>query len=390
MNKPELLVSNTLLLLSEFKACTQLQFNGKLDIRNTEGQTWTFFYQLGRIVWATGGLHPLRRWYRQMARYCPDLNIQKIQLLLEDISKDDWDYRLLGNLYKTEKIQREQIKTIVENTIAELLFDAIQQANFASVSCERNPATVLEALFSSTGVDISMKLMQDSWQTWLETGLEMISPNLAPILKKPEQLQYQVSASIYKNFITLLNGKSTLRDLAVKMKQSVLPLTRSLFPYIQKGMIELIQVPDLPLQVSGNKNKLTVPSIKSTAPLIACVDDSPQVCQMLEGILLSHGLRCVKIEDSVQALPILIQSKPELIFLDLVMPVANGYEICGQLRRISIFADTPVIILTSSDGVFDRVRAKVAGCTDFITKPIVANKVIAIAQKYLQTPSFNN
>ncbi|MUH00514.1 response regulator [Scytonema sp. UIC 10036] len=384
MNKSEPLVWNK--LLSEFQACTQLQYSGKLDIKNTEGQTWTFFYRLGRIVWATGGDQPLRRWYRQMARYCPELNIQKIQLRMEDISKDYWDYRLLANLYKTEQIQREQIKAIVDNTIAEVLFDAIQQANLASVSCDRNQATALEVLFSSTGVDMSMKLMQDSWQTWLETGLEHISPNLAPILKQPEQLQHQVSASTYKNFVTLLNGKSTLRDLAVKMKQSVLPLTRSLFPYIQNGTIELIQVPDLPLQVSGTQ-KTALPSIKSTAPLIACVDDSPQVCQMLEGILLSHGLRCVKIEDSVQALPILIQSKPELIFLDLVMPVANGYEICGQLRRTSMLADTPVIILTSSDGVFDRVRAKVAGCTDFITKPIVANKVIATIEKYLQAPS---
>jgi two-component system, chemotaxis family, response regulator PixG len=385
MNSSGLLVANK--LLSELKACNQLQYNGKLDITNSEGQAWTLFYRLGKIVWAAGGFHPLRRWYRQMARYCPDVNMQKMQLCMEDLSKDYWDYRLLAHLYKAGQIQREQIKAIVDNTIAELLFDIIQEANFASVSCDRKPVPVMEPLFSSTGVDISMKLMQDSWQTWLEIGLEKISPNLAPLLKKPELLQSQVSASTYKNFVILLNGKSTLRDLAVKMKQSVLPLTRSLFPYIQQETIELIQVPDLTLQVSRTQNQLTVPSIKSTAPLVACVDDSPQVCQMLEEILLSHGLRCVKVEDSVQALPILIQSKPELIFLDLVMPVANGYEICSQLRRISIFADTPVIILTSSDGVFDRVRAKVAGCTDFMTKPIIANKVMAIAQKYLQMPS---
>ncbi|HLO87164.1 MAG TPA: response regulator, partial [Nostocaceae cyanobacterium] len=116
-------------------------------------------------------------------------------------------------------------------------------------------------------------------------------------------------------------------------------------------------------------------------------DDSPLVCQMLEEILTSHGLRFIKIQDAVQALPTLIQDKPDLIFLDLVMPIASGYEICTQLRRISTFANTPVIILTGSDGLLDRVRAKVVGSTDFISKPIVAERVISIVRKYLNFPA---
>jgi chemotaxis family two-component system response regulator PixG len=108
---------------------------------------------------------------------------------------------------------------------------------------------------------------------------------------------------------------------------------------------------------------------------------------MLEQILIPNGLRCIKIQDPVQALPILIEHKPDLIFLDLVMPVASGYEICAQLRRISVFANTPVIILTGSDGLFDRVRAKVVGSTDFITKPVVADKVMTVFFKYVQAKS---
>jgi chemotaxis family two-component system response regulator PixG len=188
--------------------------------------------------------------------------------------------------------------------------------------------------------------------------------------------------------VNFINGKYTLRDLAVKMKQSVLLVTRSLFPYILQGIIELVEVPDLPLPVTKDKNNSTLTKVKtSSTPLIACVDDSPQVCKMLEEIITSNGLRFVKIQDAVQALPILIQDKPDLIFLDLIMPVANGYEICAQLRRISAFANTPVIILTGNDGLLDRVRAKVVGSTDFITKPVVADKVMGIVRKYLQPTS---
>jgi DNA-binding response OmpR family regulator len=118
-----------------------------------------------------------------------------------------------------------------------------------------------------------------------------------------------------------------------------------------------------------------------------CVDDSLQVGEMLEKILIPHGMRLIKIQDAVQALPILIEQKPDLIFLDLIMLVANGYEICAQLRRVSAFANIPVIILTGSDGLIDRVRAKVVGSTDFINKPVTADKVLGVVRKHLQYPS---
>ncbi|YAF98431.1 MAG: response regulator [Nodularia sp. CChRGM 3473] len=382
MTHPELIISNN--ILNEFKTCTQLQYNGSLKIKSLKGHQWTFYYRLGRMVWATGGTHPFRRWRRNMAQYCPQIDVDKMQLRSYDISIDYWDYRLLEILYKKQIIQREQIHAIVENTIAELLFDLAKQTDFVSASCDRSQEVILETPMSFTSANVSMKQMQDSWKIWSEAGLANFSPDLAPVLRKPEQLQQQVSASVYKNFVSLINGKYTLRDLATKMKQSIVPITRSLLPYILKGIIELVEVPDLPLSVVQVKiNPISTQPKKSTAPLIACVDDSPQVCKILEEIITSHGLRFIKIEDAVQALPTLIQDKPDLIFLDLMMPIASGYEICTQLRRISAFANTPVIILTGNDGLLDRVRAKVVGSTDFLTKPVSADKVMSVVRKYL-------
>lgn len=388
MTHPEVMVSNN--ILDELKTCTQLQYNGQLIIKSSKGHQWTFYYRLGRLVWATGGTHPFRRWRRYMAQYCPQIDVDKMQLRKQDMSINHWDYRLWEILYKKQKIQREQINAIVESTIAELLFDVAQQTNFVAKSCDRNQEVILETPMSYTSADVSMKHMQDSWKIWSEADLANFAPDLAPVLRKSEQLQQLVSPSVYKNFVTMINGKHTLRDLAVKMKQSVLPVTRSLLPYILKGIIELVEVPDLPLVVTEDQNN-SVPTQpkKSNVPLVACVDDSPQVCKMLEDIVTANGLRFIKIQDAVQALPILIQDKPDLIFLDLIMPVASGYEICTQLRRISAFANTPVIILTGNDGLLDRVRAKVVGSTDFLTKPVTADKVMSVVRKYLpvQTPT---
>ncbi|HYW21873.1 MAG TPA: response regulator [Nodularia sp. (in: cyanobacteria)] len=389
MTHTALTISNN--ILDEFKTCTQLQYNGCLKVISTKGHQWTFFYRLGRIVWAEGGSHPFRRWQRNIAQYCPQIDINKLNLRRrEDVEINHWDYRILELLYKKQQIQREQIHAIIENTIAELLFDLAQKTNFISVSCDRSQEVIIETPVSFTSADVFMKKMQDSWKSWSDAGLANFSPDLAPILRKPEQLQQQVSESVYKKFVNLLNGQYTLLDLASKMKQSVIPLTRSLLPYILNGIIELVEVPDLLLSVKEVKNNpISQQPQKSTAPLVACVDDSSQTCNMLEGIVTSHGLRFIQIQDAVHALPTLIQNKPDLIFLDLVMPIANGYEICTQLRRVSALANTPVIILTGNDGLLDRVRSKVVGATDFMSKPVAADKIMALVRKYLPAQTQN-
>ncbi|BAY97764.1 response regulator receiver protein [Tolypothrix tenuis PCC 7101] len=371
-------------VLNEFKSCTQLQYNGKLNLKSAKDHKWSFYYRLGRIVWASGGIHPFRRWRREMMQNCPQIDVDKIRLNSQDVASEYWDYRLLEILYKKQKIQREQFHNIVEHTIAELFFDLAQESDFADVTCNRSQELIVEMPMSFTSADVSLKQMHDSWKIWSEAGLANLYPDLAPIIRKPEQLQQLVSPTVYNNFVNLINGKYTLRDLAVKMKQNPLPVARSLLPYILKGIIELIEVPDLPLNiVEVPKNSTSATPQKPNVPLIACVDDSPQVGKLLEEIITSHGLRFIKIHDAVQALPILIQNKPDLIFLDLMMPIASGYEICTQLRRISAFAHTPIIILTGNDGLLDRVRAKVVGSTDFMTKPVASDKVMGVVRKYL-------
>jgi chemotaxis family two-component system response regulator PixG len=386
MSHPEPIVLKS--LIDNFMACTQLQYSGKLDIKSSQGHKWTFYYRLGRIVWATGGTHPWRRWRRHIIQHCPQLDVDKMQFRLEDTSIDYWDYRLLTILHQRQKLTREQIKVAVDNTIAELLFDMSQKAHFCSVECNRNQEVILQAPLNFTNADLSLKLLEDSWKTWFEAGLGEIFPDLAPILRKPEVLEQQVSSSVYKNFVNVMNGKYTLRDLAVKMNHNLLPVTRSLLPYVQKGIIELVEVPDLPLTFAEAKSPPPVNKPKiSTPPLIAYVDDSPQACQTLEEIVASKGLRFIQIQDPVNALSVLIQHKPQLIFLDLIMPVVNGYELCAQIRRVSMFSNTPVIILTGSDGLVDRVRAKVVNSTDFISKPVTPDKVMSVVRKYLKYES---
>jgi two-component system, chemotaxis family, response regulator PixG len=113
------------------------------------------------------------------------------------------------------------------------------------------------------------------------------------------------------------------------------------------------------------------------------VDDSPQMCQQMESILTKAGYRVLTITDDMKAIPLLLEQKPDLLFLDLVMPVVNGYEVCAQLRRVSAFQKIPIVILTGNDGMIDRMRAKMVKASGFLNKPVTSRRVVAAIQKYL-------
>ncbi len=121
----------------------------------------------------------------------------------------------------------------------------------------------------------------------------------------------------------------------------------------------------------------------STMPLVAYIDDSSSQCEAMSVTLQRLGYGVMLITNEVEALPRLVERVPNIIFLDLLMPVINGYELCVYIRRIVSLEKTPVIILSEKNGIVDRTRAMLAGATDFLTKPIPPEKLLETLQKYV-------
>jgi two-component system, chemotaxis family, response regulator PixG len=373
---------------------SRMQFTGRLDVQVVNGYKWSLYLYMGRIIWATGGPHLCRRWRRHLAQYCSQVTPDAITLQETD-SLHCWDYHTLIGLIKRQQITTDQAIAFVRSTVAEVLFDIIQQENTKQVTFHSDTHDVLEASLSLINAEQVLQHTQQAWNAWCELGLVDYSPDLALVLRHPEQLQQQTSEKVYRTLTAAVDGKRSLRELSAVLKQEPLVLMRLLVPLFRKGLLGWTEVPDLPAPAfTKASRKPSAPSVaksaaatpKSTAatgPLVACIDDSVRECQAMEQILTQAGYQFTSVQDSIQALPKLLEQQPSLIFLDLVMPVANGYEICAQIRRVSRFKNIPVVILTSNDGIIDRVRAKVVGSTDFLAKPVEAEKVLAIMRKHL-------
>ncbi|HEY9619288.1 MAG TPA: response regulator [Crinalium sp.] len=362
------------------KTLERLRFSGQLTLSSATGQEWVMYMAQGRILYATGGVHPVRRWRRNLMIYCPQVPTHQAawQHALVNVDESSlvlgWEYALLSSWVVQQKITPKQALNMIGATVVEILFDVTQTADVKE-QITMHPLSPVD--MPSVEVGQAIAITQRMWSAWKNAMLGQYSPNKAPVIRQAEQLQKSKLAQHYNTFVDLLDGQQTLRDIAVKIRRDVLKTTSSLLPCLHLGWIGLIDIPDLP---PPNYPQVTV----KQGDLIACIDDSRLVHQTLEKLLTSAGYRFIGIQDPLRAMGILLKHRPKLIFLDLVMPNINGYEICQQLRKLSFFQETPIVILTGNDGFTNRIRSNFVGASDFLGKPLEAEKVLSVIRKHLK------
>lgn len=122
---------------------------------------------------------------------------------------------------------------------------------------------------------------------------------------------------------------------------------------------------------------------------VVYVDDNPLDSQAMAKIIEGAGYGYSNISEPLKALPLLLEIRPKLIFLDLVMPYTNGYEMCSQIRRASVFEKIPIVIVTNNDGIIDRIRARFVGASGFFSKPVRADRVVKVLLKHLEPTSMH-
>ncbi|NJK36032.1 MAG: response regulator [Oscillatoriales cyanobacterium SM2_2_1] len=368
------------------------KFTGKINLHGTSGRLTTIYWQSGRMLWASGGTHPNRRLRRYLSLLGFKVDANGISLRPTDSGHELPEYLLMTVLVRRNAITREQAITVIEGVIGEALFDLVQQAIAAPIYHKTESRNVIDTPMTLMSVPATLDRVMKFWRDWQRHELVDISPNFAPVLQNLPQLQESCPPQAYKALTTLIDGKHTLYELAAKLKRDLLQLTQSLLTYFHRGHLQFVELSDAAVVVripEGSRAPDPRPDVptqpKVKRPLIACVDDNVQAAKILEQVVSRLGYGYVAITDSLQVLPKLIEHKPDLIFLDVVMPIVNGYEICTQIRRVPAFKATPIIFLTSNDGFVDRVKANLAGASNFLSKSASSDKVSEMLKRYIVT-----
>lgn len=115
---------------------------------------------------------------------------------------------------------------------------------------------------------------------------------------------------------------------------------------------------------------------------IMVIDDSSTIRRSAEIFLVQAGYTIVLAEDGFDALAKINDSHPDLIFCDILMPRLDGYQTCALVKKSVKFRDTPVIMLSSKDGLFDRARGAMVGSDEYLTKPFTKDSLLRTVRNY--------
>lgn len=120
---------------------------------------------------------------------------------------------------------------------------------------------------------------------------------------------------------------------------------------------------------------------------VMVIDDSNTIRRSAEIFLKQIGCEVILAEDGFDALSKIASHLPDLIFVDIMMPRLDGYQTCSLIKRNSRFKSTPVIMLSSKDGVFDRARGRMVGSDQYLTKPFTQESLIDAVKTYASSGS---
>jgi len=109
---------------------------------------------------------------------------------------------------------------------------------------------------------------------------------------------------------------------------------------------------------------------------ILVVDDSKTIRRTAETLLSKEGCEVFTAVDGFDALAKIADHKPDIIFVDIMMPRLDGYQTCSLIKHNKTFKDTPVIMLSSKDGLFDRARGRLVGSEQYLTKPFTKDELL--------------
>jgi len=120
---------------------------------------------------------------------------------------------------------------------------------------------------------------------------------------------------------------------------------------------------------------------------VMVIDDSNTIRRSAEIFLVQAGCKVVLAEDGFDALSKIADHQPDVIFCDIMMPRLDGYQTCALIKKNQRFRNTPLIMLSSKDGLFDRARGRMVGSDQYLTKPFTKDSLLQAVASFAAPPA---
>lgn len=340
-------------------------------------QTWFVFFLNGQIIYAGDGSGNLSRLRDHLHRYKID-NLPSHISVSSIATTNALEYGHLWVLLENHVLTPAQVRNIIRSMVHETLFDLLSLHQGAFIF-ETSPA-LSPQLTTLEIAPLVVKIMKQV-QEWKQFHPHIQSPEQCPIIADTAQLRETLNESTLNTLKRWVDGKTSLRQMSRYLNRDILTVARAVYPYVQQGSVQLLS-PNSEDMLSSKREFVGLSQLDKV-PRIVCIDDGATIRKAVENILNQQGYEATSISNPLKALSLVFQLKPDLILCDIAMPELDGYEICAMLRKSTAFRQTPIVMLTGKDGFIDRVKARMVGATDYLTKPFGENELLMLVEKYV-------
>jgi len=149
-------------------------------------------------------------------------------------------------------------------------------------------------------------------------------------------------------------------------------------------VVDPIEAEDMETVTEPEATSAAAPGDDGFAGLkVMVIDDSKTIRRTAETLLKKAGCDVVTATDGFEALAKIADEKPSIIFVDIMMPRLDGYQTCALIKNNQVFRETPVIMLSSKDGLFDRARGRIVGSDQYLTKPFTKDELLGAIREHV-------
>jgi twitching motility two-component system response regulator PilG len=388
---------------------------------------WSFYIKAVKLVYASHSLESferLERHLRALSREVPALDDKlrsQLRLMFDDPTPDNAKYKVTSEILCIEYIAILWLvnEKYLPIPMASKLVARIIQEVIESFLCLPNGLFnskyyehLLQDNYCGLSINRILEVVEQRLQAWYNLGPTISSPYQCPYLVSQTTAAKRMSLETVQRLGRILRGFNFFQ-LGALLGKDPLAIAKQLSPLINDGSI-LLRDPLSPFDMlprtyylepeeeRENLEKLSETftdetnagdDISSISQVFAsqstktwkivCIDDSESMLSIISSYLGSEDFNVTLIQDSMKALMKITSIRPDLILLDIGMPNVDGYQLCSLIRKSSSLKDIPIVMVTGNRGLIDRARARIAGATDYLTKPFMQADLLKMMMRHL-------
>ncbi|MGQ9838015.1 MAG: response regulator [Cyanobacteriota bacterium] len=347
-----------------------------LHLRGTDAaagaELWVLTYYYGRLIFSADRPLDLQIFLKRLCRFIPRLNLawsqRAIQVVQERLMKENSLQELIEGMTELALLKPGEVEDALWlNLLTD--FDRYLFERAGSCYFEVQERVAQDTPIGGFELGPLLQEAAQRWDQWMALKVAIPTMLAVPVVNWERVNRYRMTEEQRQRLHNLTKDGQSLEVIAQQLCRDRLEVATLFASWLKKGLISLQTPPEL-LQAK-RYNPIT----------ILAVDDSVVMQEIMRQSLPNYQVFTTG--NSSEVLHLLFQYQPDLLLMDVTMPGINGLELCRIIRNLEKFKSIPIIMVTSRDGLLDRIRGKWSGATAYLTKPFTESQLNAEVERLL-------